>query len=87
MKRTRDFIITVRTDFPDAEELIQKATEKIACELGWGDDCTTSIEAVERPGPGQLDRYIVGWEMEPSEDPHPEVVEEIFGPMDLDQLR
>lgn len=62
---SREFVIRITTDYSDAEAALRAAGEKIACELDWGGDATTSIEVIETSDPPT---YIAGWEMEPGED-------------------
>lgn len=60
----RTFEIRIESDYPDAENALREAAEKVACEVGWGDDNTTSIEVVETFENG-YPTYIYGWEFEP----------------------
>lgn len=62
---SREFVIRITTDYSDAEAALRAAAEKIACELDWGGDATTSIEVTEQTDPPT---YIAGWEMEPGDD-------------------
>ena len=63
----RTFTITIETDNPDGEAIVSEAARTIACQLDWGDQYTTGIEAVEEhPFPAQP-TYIAGYEMEPGE--------------------
>lgn len=67
---TRSFAIKISTDFPGAVEAVREATRKLAEEVGWGDDCTTSVEAVEVHGSGLwggAPTYLAGYEMEPGD--------------------
>jgi hypothetical protein len=60
----RTFEIRIKSDYPLAAYAVRDAGEKIACEIGWGDNNTTSIEVVETfeyASPG----YIAGWEFTP----------------------
>jgi hypothetical protein len=58
----KTYTITITTNYPDAEAAVREAAEKIACVIGWGDDSTTSIEAV-----GPECAYLAGYNMEPGE--------------------
>lgn len=61
---TRTFVLTITTDFPDSEQSARDAAEKVANEIGWGDDSTSSIELVETHETGRP-TYLAGWEFEP----------------------
>lgn len=61
----RTFKIIVTTDNPDGEAIVRTATEKIACELDWGGDRTTSIVAMETFRPDDLPAFICQYDMEP----------------------
>lgn len=70
------YLITIESDNPDADELVQEATEKIATQVGWGDDFSCNIEAVRESPSETADLgdsadsrplYLSGWYMEPGE--------------------
>lgn len=63
----RDFIITIKADDENAVELVRRATEAVAC-IGWDDQATVSIEAVEAFHYGP-DDYLAGYELEPGGQP------------------
>lgn len=60
----RTFEIRITSDFPLAAHAVRDAAEKVACEIGWGDDNTTSIEVVETFRNGYPD-LIAAWEFVP----------------------
>lgn len=60
----RRFAISITATHPDAVTLVRQAAEKIACEVGWGDDQHASIEATEVHDGGAR-TYLAGWELEP----------------------
>ena len=60
----RTYIITIETDEDDAPELVRRITEAAAC-IGWDDQATVSIEAVESFESGDDPEYLAGYELEP----------------------
>lgn len=61
-----NYTITITTDNPDAEAIVRRGTQIITWQLTWGNDYTTSIEAVEGEATfAAAPRYLAGYEMEP----------------------
>ncbi len=58
--------ISITTDYADAEAAVRQATEILACEVSWGGEATTSVEAVETLSGGPP-AYLAGYEMRPGE--------------------
>jgi hypothetical protein len=64
MPDKRTFVLTITTDYPDAEESARAAAAKVACEIGWGDDNTSSIELTENTG-SDHPTHMARWDFEP----------------------
>lgn len=62
----RTFVLTITTDYADAENAARRAARKVVNEIGWGDDNTSSFELVEQHLTGPP-TYLAGWEFEPGE--------------------
>lgn len=62
MKRT--FEIRIESDYPLSAYAVRDSAEKLACEIGWGDNNTTSIEVVETFEYSNPN-LIAAWEFEP----------------------
>ncbi len=54
------FVITIDTDNPDALAIVREATERIACQLDWGEHNTEIIATTEN-------EHIASYFMEPGE--------------------
>lgn len=63
----RYFAILIESTHPDAETLARQAGEKIACQIGWGDDQNARITVVATGR--ELDvsdaDHLAAWYMEP----------------------
>jgi hypothetical protein len=60
----RTFVLTITTDYEDGEMSARIAAEKAACQVGWGDDNTSSIELTEITGTDHP-THLTRWDFEP----------------------
>ena len=63
----RTFQFWIKSDHPDAEQIVRAAGDKIACELDWGNCNNATIEVVEvfdnaNPELMQAWEFVPGWE-------------------------
>lgn len=60
----RTFVLTITTDYDDGEMSARIAAEMAACQVGWGDDNTSSIELTETTGTDHP-THLARWDFEP----------------------
>lgn len=60
----RTFVLKITTDCPDGETSARKAADLAACQVGWGDDNTSSIELTEVTGTDHP-THLARWDFEP----------------------